>query len=148
MLLFLKTEPKAKKASARYICLRRESHYSLFLSHRSESVDRMPPPRSRTGRSISLRDSPTSRFTELEKIEGGGASWDVLEWTKIEVFPSPRVPSLSLSILTIIIHRTSFIQNALIIIGFRFNFFVSVIRSLFRGLFLSECSNFCSKPKK
>lgn len=45
----------------------------------------MAAPRTRSGRSTSLRDSDT-RLTESEKIEGAG-SWDALEWTKVEVIP-------------------------------------------------------------
>ncbi|KAM7532315.1 hypothetical protein LguiB_035725 [Lonicera macranthoides] len=46
--------------------------------------------RTRTGRSTSLRDSD-SRLTESEKIDGA-ASWDAIEWTKIDRPVSTSVP--------------------------------------------------------
>lgn len=43
----------------------------------------MDLPRTRVGRSTSLRDPSDPRFTDSDKIEGAG-SWEALEWTKIE----------------------------------------------------------------
>ncbi|XP_027111396.1 phosphatidylinositol-3-phosphatase myotubularin-1-like isoform X2 [Coffea arabica] len=43
----------------------------------------MDLPRTRVGRSTSLRDPSDTRFTDSDKIEGAG-SWEALEWTKIE----------------------------------------------------------------
>lgn len=40
-------------------------------------------PRSRSGRTTSLRESE-SRLSESERIEGAG-SWDAIEWTKVDV---------------------------------------------------------------
>lgn len=57
----------------------------------------MATPRTRSGRSTSLRDSD-SRLTESEKIEGAG-SWDALEWTKIDQPVSRPVPHALLEFL-------------------------------------------------
>lgn len=43
----------------------------------------MDLPRTRVGRSTSLRDPSDTRFTDSDKIEGAG-SWEALEWTKID----------------------------------------------------------------
>lgn len=40
-------------------------------------------PRSRSGRTTSLRDLD-SRLSDSERIEGTG-SWDAIEWTKVDV---------------------------------------------------------------
>ncbi|KAM7463837.1 hypothetical protein LguiA_031958 [Lonicera macranthoides] len=96
----------------------------------------MPPPRSRTGRSISLRDSPTSRFTELEKIDGGGASWDVLEWTNVE----PVSRSVPLGVLEFLHEAEKVIVGGCGVVLVNTDEAGTVFVTNFRLLFLSEGS--------